>query len=269
MNEVGTSIPRVAVVISTWDGNPSDYIFSLVDSLNRYNAGVPYDLYLCANGESYRLPQNLSNIFKKLLVRENTSFNLGAWDYAWRILPQYDNYLFMQDDCYIKKNNWLKDFIQCFNSIEKCGLVGEYLNKSWDMPWTELTGSDSKKKVSKKKRERAEFYIETLRKWGIPKSETASHLTSVVHFASRKILEEVDGYIITNDYNEAIAAEIAFSKKIQNKGYEIVQIGKRRHSRIGHRQWMSDGFFSRLANSIKKRTGLLTNIEKRSNPYGD
>lgn len=98
------------------------------------------------------------------------------------------------------------------------------------MPWTELTGADGKHKVSEKKRKWAEFYIETLRKWGIPKGKTAGHLTSVVHFTSRKVLEEVDGYIIVDDYHEAIAAEIAFSKKIQNKGYEIVQIGKKRHS---------------------------------------
>jgi len=263
LNETGQNIPNTAVIVSTWDGNPSGYICSLIDSLKRYDAGVPYDIYLCANGESYRLPKNLSNIFKKVFIRENTGFNLGAWDHAWRILPQYENYLFMQDDCYIKKDNWVKDFIGYFNSIEKCGLVGEYLNKSWDMPWTELTSADGKHKVSKKKRERAGFYIETLRKWGIPKGETASHLTSVVHFTSRKVLEEVDGYIIVDDYHEAIAAEIAFSKKIQNKGYEIVQIGKFRHTRIGHRQWISDGFFSRLANSIKKRTALLTNVGKR------
>ena len=43
-----------------------------------------------------------------------------------------------------------------------------------------------------------------------------------IQFISRKVLEEVDGYIIVDDYHEAIAAEIAFSKKIQNKGYEIV-----------------------------------------------
>ena len=262
MNEVEPSIPDTAVVVSTWIGNPSDYICSLVDSLKRYNAGAPHDLYLCANGESYQAPPNVLNSFTKIFVRENTGFNLGAWDYAWRLLPQYVNYLFMQDDCYIKKDNWLQDFIQCFYSIDHCGLAGEYLNRSWDMPWTELTGADGKHKVSRKKRERAGFYIETLRKWGIPKGETASHLTSVVHFTSRKVLEEVDGYIIVDDYHEAIAAEIAFSKKIRNKGYEIVQIGKKRHSRIGHRQWMPDGFFPRLVNSIKKRT----NVGKRSNP---
>lgn len=260
MNETGQNIhiPDTAVVVSIWDGNPSDYIFSLVDSLQRYDAGVPYDIYLCANGESYELPKNLSNIFKKVFIRENTGFNLGAWDYAWRKLPNYDFYLFIQDDCFIRTKSWLKDFIKCFCSVEKCGLVGEYLNRSWDMPWSELTGADGEHKVSPKKRKRAEFYIETLRRWGIPEGKTASHLTSVVHFTARKILEEVDGYNIVRDYQNAIVAEIAFSKKIQNKGYKIVQIGKTRHSRIGHRQWISDGFFSRLGNSIKKRAGFLT-----------
>ncbi len=41
MNEVEPSIPDTAVVVSTWIGNPSDYLCSLVDSLKRYNAGAP------------------------------------------------------------------------------------------------------------------------------------------------------------------------------------------------------------------------------------
>ncbi len=34
-------------------------------------------------------------------MRENTGFNIGAWDYGWRHLPPYDYYLFLQDDCFI------------------------------------------------------------------------------------------------------------------------------------------------------------------------
>ncbi|AVQ70572.1 hypothetical protein B5D77_03705 [Microcystis sp. MC19] len=29
----------------------------------------------------------------KYLIRENTGFNIGAWDYGWRHFPPYDYYL--------------------------------------------------------------------------------------------------------------------------------------------------------------------------------
>jgi hypothetical protein len=48
-------------------------------------------------------------------MRENTGFNIGAWDYGWRHLPPYDYYLFLQDDCFIVRPLWLKA-----RSVESC-----------------------------------------------------------------------------------------------------------------------------------------------------
>ncbi len=45
-------------------------------------------------------------------MRENTGFNIGAWDYGWRHLPPYDYYLFLQDDCFIVRK------IPCLLRIE-------------------------------------------------------------------------------------------------------------------------------------------------------
>lgn len=99
----------------------------------------------------------------------------------------------------------------------------------------------------------ARIYQETLARWRIPQGSTARHLTSVVHFTSRQILEEVRGYNLGRTYQETIAAEIGFSRKIEARGYRLIQIGRQRHSRIGHPQWDPLDFFLRLKRSVKKR----------------
>ena len=208
-------MPRVAVIISTWIGNPADYILNLMKSMTRYDACAPFGLYLCANGESYRLPPGLQGRFTDVFIRENTGYNLGAWEHSWRKLPEYDDYLFMQDDCFIKKKAWLRDFMACFHSKRRYGLIGECLHKSWNRPWPELTGqqikTNTRHRISENKESRARYYRDVLKSWGIPEGKKADHLTSVVHFTSRAILERVGGYTIADNYQEAIAAEIAYN----------------------------------------------------------
>jgi hypothetical protein len=78
-------------------------------------------------------------------------------------------------------------------------------------------------------------------------------MTTVVQFTSRAILEEVDGYNLGFAKDEAAAAEFAFSRKIEARGYTLQQIGRRRHSRIAHPQWPSDAFLPKLKRSVLKR----------------
>ena len=60
--------------------------------------------------------------------------------YACRRLDGHDQILFLQDDCVVHWHNWVSDFVGCFEGTARCGLVGAHLNRSWDRPWTELTG---------------------------------------------------------------------------------------------------------------------------------
>jgi hypothetical protein len=250
---------RVAVVVSTWTGHPSDYLFALTASMARYSPGAAYDLFLSANGMDYSPPAKLARLFREIFVRENSGYNLGAWDHAWRRLPGYDRFLFLQDDCRVLQNKWLRDFIRCFDSTPLCGLVGENLPHWWDRPWTELSAPLSltvKETDPDRRATLARFFRDRLADWGIPEGPTARHLTTVVQFTSRSILEEVDGYNLGRTYDEAIAAEVAFSRKIESRGYTLVQIGRRRHTRIAHAQWPRYGFFVRLRRSLLKRFPL-------------
>jgi hypothetical protein len=247
---------RVAVVVSTWVGHPPPYLLALCESFARHPPGATFDIFLCANGPDYSPPAELLHLFADVFVRQNTGHNLGAWDHAWRQLSGYDRFLFLQDDCLVKRPNWLRDFTRCFDSTPACGLVGEHLIRDWDRPWSELTdqnGRDGRDDRASEQAALARFYRKTLARWGIPEGPTARHLTAVVHFTSRSILEEVGGYNLGRTYQEAIAAEIGFSRKIESRGYSLVQIGRRRHSRIGHPQWNRQGFFARLRRSVRKR----------------
>jgi len=201
------------------------------------------DFYLVMNGDQ-KVSADYAGFFTNVFYRENTGYNLAAWDFAWRQLGQYDYFLFLQDDCIILKKNWLRDFYDCFKSEKKCGLVGEFM--SWDMPWAELIAGVDEPKISEDELDAADvancarFYRKTLLGWNVPIGDSARHLASIIHFTSSEILKKVDGYNHPTTYREAIASEIGFSRKIEAAGYKLAQVGKQRFSRIGHREWFSD-----------------------------
>ncbi len=246
----------IAVIISTWDKHPLDYLERLLETMEKYPAGIAYDLCLCVNGMNFKLPKQLSVKFNHILIRENIGFNIGAWDYAWRKLPKYDYYLFLQDECYMRKKNWLKKYIEYYKSSDSIGLLGENYHKSWAKPWRYLM-NDSTGNVSNKKKKNATYYHEVLCSWGIEPGENAAHVTTVVQFVKRSLLVKVNGYQVTNDYQTAIAAEISFSKKIESAGYLVEQLPRRRHQLIAHTQWPSDDLLSRLKRSFRKK--FITN----------
>lgn len=237
-----------AVVIAGWTGQPHDHLVRLLGSMDAHSAGRPFDLVLSANGLDFSLPEPLAARFETVLVRENKGYNLGAWEHAWRHLPDHRWFLFMQDECTVLRDRWLSDFFRTFEETPGCGLVGEHLNRAWDRPWSELCGDwpDAA---------RARFYRETMEGWGIDPGEGGRHVTTVVQFTSREILEAVGGYPQVDTYQEAIAAEIGFSRRIEAAGRTLAQVGRRRHSRIAHPQWPADDVISRLQRSIKKRLG--------------
>ena len=231
---------RVAVVVSTWEGSPPQNLLGLWRSFDQYPAGEDFTPCVSANDPGYCLPPTLEGRVDQVVRRENRGFNLGAWDHAWRLLTECDRFLFLQDDCYARRANWLRDFVRCFDRTPRCGLVGEYLNRRWNRAWADLERVGQYHddlRIEGVTVSRARYYRDVLARWGLPAGETARHLTSVVHFTSRAVLEEVGGYDVGETYHEAIAAEIGFSRKIEARGYRLVQIGPRRHSRIGHRQW--------------------------------
>lgn len=251
----------LAVVVSTWVGNPDDYLSTLLTTMDRHPAGAAHDLYVVANGTDYRLPDNAQAKVRELFVRENRGYNLAAWDHAWHQLLGHEHFLFLQDDCFIRRAGWLADMRACFER-PGTGLVGENLIHSWDRPWSELFVESPRcgrwGRVNAAMVKRARRYHGLLESWGVPAGETARHLTTVVHYTSRQVLEDVGGYRHVTEYEEAIAAEIGFSRMVEACGYRIRQVGRTSHSRIGHREWRPGGFWHRMGRSLEKRVAKLT-----------
>jgi hypothetical protein len=244
---------RIAVVISGWTGHLPNHLAALCKSIAKYEAGSDFDIVLCVNGLEYRLPTKLAGTFTEVFIRENIGFNLGAWDHAWRSLPQHDRFLFLQDECSVARKHWLRDFIHRYETMPDCGLVGEYLNRDWDRPCGYLADPANGFRYSAA----AGDFRKTFARWGLPEGETALHITTVVQYTTRKILEEVTGYHIGSTKNEAVAAEIAFSRKIAALGYCLTQVGHHRHSRISHPQWLSTHPLAKIKRSISKRRGRV------------
>jgi len=226
----------VAVIVASWSGSNSDSVARLVSGMHDHTAGIDFNLYCCINGEGFTLPDSLSARFTRVFRRENLGFNLGAWDYCWRNLPGHDYFLFLQDECFIRRRNWLKGFLSAYRRLPGAGLVGENYNTRWSKPWDTLTDEAYSRRIAK----RARCYRFWLEQRNIPIGSHAGHLATVAQFTSREVLEQVGGFDICESYDEAIAAEIAFSRKCINAGMGIAQADVRRHFFIGHPQWPCD-----------------------------
>ncbi len=227
---------KTAVVVSTWSGSDPVLLKKLTASMENHNSKYPYDKYLVNNGRVMIHDRNLYGIFRGILHRENRGYNIAAWDAAWRMLNGYDYFLFVQDDCYVRRNGWLRGFVKAFEKDSHSGLIGENLNSRWDRRWSDLLAHND----AAPSPERARFYHEKLLSWNIDVGDKATHLTTVVLFTSREVLEKVNGFPIPDSYQDAIAAEIGFSRKIVSAGKNIKQVKGCSHFYIGHAQWESE-----------------------------
>lgn len=234
------------IIISLWIERSIKPLINLLKQIDEIEAGVPFEVAIVCNTDdlNYRsFSVNLNSKSVKILPRENKGFNIGAWDYGWRNLPPYDHYLFLQDDCFIIRKQWLKAFVTKFYEDSNIGLLGESLN--WQFTWDELQQSSynnfhRQHNLNGKRVKRVDFYRHFLASHQIDEGKTAEHLQSIILFTSRKILEEMDGFIIGNNYGEAIGSEIAISKKVQNLGYKIQSVNPNSYYHyIAHPQWFS------------------------------
>ncbi|NET03019.1 MAG: hypothetical protein F6K61_21225 [Sphaerospermopsis sp. SIO1G1] len=233
------------IIISFWYERSISPLFNLLSQIRVIKSGDVFDVLIVCNADSnldnFATLSELENLNVKYLIRENTGFNIGAWDYGWRNFPNYDYYLFLQDDCFIVRPLWLKAFVDKFYQSPQIGLLGESLN--WKCSWEELAQSSYNQihrdhMLGGKPIKRIDLYRQFLMQNQIPEQETADHLQSIILFTSRSILEKIDGFIIGKNYGEAIASEIAISKKVQALGYQIQSVNPNScYHYIAHPQW--------------------------------
>ena len=227
--------PRTCVVICYWTGRPTKDLHRLLDQMRRLDAGAPHDLAIVCNGGDERpltLPRRFDGLRPRIINRENAGYNLGAWECGWRSAADYEYYLFLQDECFLKRRNWVGDFEACMSRDAGIGLLGE--SSMWDgKTWRQIR-EDTDRDLGPSAWPAGEpvhpidASLAFLDRRGIPRGEHGTHLQSLVLFTSRRILEEVDGFpIMGSTYRAAIACEVGISRLIASRGYRIARIGER------------------------------------------
>ncbi len=74
---------------------------------------------------------------------------------------------------------------------------------------------------------------------GIDRGLSSRHLQSLVLAAGRETLERIGGFPIGLSYQEAVAAEIGISKRVESEGLLLRQAAWLPFTFVGHAQWRS------------------------------
>ncbi|MFO1091068.1 MAG: hypothetical protein U1E46_15955 [Hyphomicrobiales bacterium] len=213
------------VVVSHYDAWPTADLERLVSQMSAIDAGMPFDLCIVVNSEIGKKINSIGGA--KVLYRPNTGYNIGAWQYGWEQNPGYEFYLFLQDECVIRKPGWLRAFRDVAN-ISGVGLVGESI--VYHNSWSEY--------------EKYRGFYETCRDIcqdiGISLGNNPTHLQSLVIGARGDALKAIGGFVLTSGGKiEAIATEVLTSIRARALGYRIAQVSWRPFEYIYHPQWAS------------------------------
>jgi hypothetical protein len=249
-------IDKTLVVISYYDRRPIHNLLELTESLHQYPAGQEFDVCVIVNRTKNELISIAQLSSTAIHYRHNVGMNIGAWDHGWRICSGYKSYLFLQDECYVIRDNWLARY-RAVLERPNVGMVGESLNRLWDKPWRELRKLFAnivlpEHQIEAKCVNRVDFYLEFLKAHGVDPRVGGRHLRSVVWFLSAEVLQAIDGFLIGRNYGECIAAEIAASKKVEALGLAVVQANEQEEFfYIRHLEYNQDSPGSPYAHDVK------------------
>lgn len=247
---------KTLVVISYYDRRPSNNLFDLIESLYRYSAGDEFDTCVVVNRtkrDSLTLPDKYSYI--SVEYRQNLGMNIGAWDYGWRSHEGYRDYLFLQDECYVIRDQWLAGYRSCL-SDPQVGMVGESIPRLWYKDWPSLRQFFAGVALPEHSFDgepvnRIDFYLKFFKEHDVEPGETGRHLRSVIWCLPAPVLEKIGGFLIGRNYGECIAAEIAASKQVEALGLRVVQAKDEEFFYIRHLEYNQDFPGSPYAHDVK------------------
>lgn len=234
---------RFLVVVSFYEPRPMDHLERLVHALSRTPAGVDFDIVVVVNRMTtgtLALPVAVDAV-KAVVNRPNEGMNIGAWDDGWRHFPDYDGYLFLQDECELKSECWLSPFVDAAGS-SGVGLVGESWNTGWDRSWETMKKAVEEQRmpghdIQGRAANRVDVYLEFMSRRGVIPGQKAGHLRSLVWFANRHTLVAMNGFLHGANFGECIAAEIAATKRVEALGLRAQQVDVRPFRYFGHQEW--------------------------------
>ena len=245
------------VVVSHYNAWPTDQLVALLDQMNAVPAGHPFTVRVVVNqAEDKRLVLPERHAHVAIFHRENTGYNIGAWEHGWRQEPRADYYLFLQEECVIVRPNWLRAFLR---KVDRpgVGVVGEIIG-FYNTTWEDINETAAKWKSDPN----TLGYRAYMTSQGIRYGELADHLQSLVLCLRRETLEAIGGFRIGISKYEAIACEIGISKSVQALGLRISQLGIRPFRYINHPQWEEDRQFAARPGWVLRRIASLYFLAK-------
>ena len=232
---------NLLVVVSYYSARTSLYLKKLLSDI----AYCHQNLLLVINKDNCSA-ESLSFVDgHHALVRPNIGMNIGAWDAAYKHFPQYGYYIFIQDECQLVRG----DFVSVYkNELEKndIGMTGESINYKWNHSWNEMLRSPLNYPINPSlatgSSSRVEYYLERMKSWNIDPGSNGRHLRSLVWGFKGKTLSRLNGFPVGFSKEECIASEIAVSKKVEQLGLRVTQVGQNPFSCFKHEEWRADGF---------------------------
>lgn len=117
------------VLVSFSSYNSPVFLEHLVESIEKYDAGYPFDLLILDNSSTdSRQLKALERFAKKYKVEVKPNYGRaqGGYDYAYRNNPNYAYHFFLHDDSAIIRNNWLKVGIDRINDKSLESVIDPY-----------------------------------------------------------------------------------------------------------------------------------------------
>jgi len=232
---------KLLVVINQFDQRPLDDLLNLLEALHSHDDDTAFDTCVVINQSlAVRKVRELPGV-EFLHYRENTGMNIGAWDYGWRCHPDYDFYLFLQDECIVLTHDWTRQFINRLLD-RSVGLVGESYNARWDKPWSVLQSKNAGSTmpdhlIDGKPADRVAAYLDFMARRNIDPTSDAGHVRALVWALRGDTLRAIHGFPLGDNYGECIAAEIAVSKMVVALGLKVVQLSVEPFHCFSHAEW--------------------------------
>lgn len=229
------------VVVSHYNARAKEDLQLL---LNQLKPLAPHILVVINDDNHHGPVEFLSDMPTPCLRRTNTGMNIGGWNEAFQERPDFEHYIFLQDECRIVDNDFLAVYEDRLKAPE-IGMIGESLNPQWSRPWAEITSSALNYPVQitpgSPAMMRTAFIIGCLQNWSISPGPTGAHLRALVWAFRRDMLFKIKAFPMGRNKEECIAAEIGTSKLVEQHGGHIAQVGSVPFEYIQHKERRVDG----------------------------
>lgn len=230
------------IIISYYPARPLDQLIALLISLSEFRDHIT----VVVNGNFETLAPLYAQCVR-VITRENEGMNIGAWSRGFHERGDADLYIFLQDECFLKRHSFVQAIESVFRSNRSLGMVGESLNPRWAKPWGLLKSEgfnvyEADHVINGIPSRRVDTYLHFMRSWGIEPGSSGAHLRSLVWAFPGEVMRALGGFPIGRNRGECIAAEIAVSRRVVMMGYQISQISEGPFTFFGHSEWRPDGF---------------------------